>query len=513
VNESHRLDLLLSRSAQQSPNNVAVEDPGRSSLSYAELRAAADTIAEALRKAGVREGDRVGICAPKSVGTVAAIFGILTAKAAYVPVDYSAPGERNSYIFNDCNVRAIVTTERLLASLFNGDGSFAMSDKVAIPRADDLDLIIATRVNPSQSEVSVPPGLAYILYTSGSTGKPKGVMHSHATALAFVDWCSQEFKPTAADRFSSHAPFHFDLSILDLYVPMLHGATIVLIGEERGKQPLQLAPLIATSRITIWYSTPSILRLLVEFGKMDRHDYSALRIVHYAGEVFPPKHQRALRRFWPHPRYYNLYGPTETNVCTFDVVTEVPPDDYKGPLPIGRVCSGDKTRVVDLDGRIAKLGTEGELQVTGGSVMLGYWNLPERNAIAFETDSDGVRWYKTGDVVIEDETGNFLFHGRRDRMVKRRGYRVELGEIEAALNRHPQISEAGVIAVPDAESGVLIKAFVAWNGEKAPSIVDLKGIAAAGLLAYMIPDRFAVLDRLPKTSTDKLDYQKLRELP
>ena len=132
VNESHRLDLLLSRSAQQSPNNVAVEDPGRSSLSYAELRAVADTIAEALRKAGVREGDRVGICAPKSVGTVAAIFGILTAKAAYVPVDYSAPGERNSYIFNDCNVRAIVTTERLLASLF-GDGSFAVAGKMTDP--------------------------------------------------------------------------------------------------------------------------------------------------------------------------------------------------------------------------------------------------------------------------------------------------------------------------------------------------------------------------------------------
>ena len=296
MNESHRLDLLLSRSAQQSPDNIAVEDPGRSSLSYAELRAVADTIAAALRAAGVREGDRVGICAPKSVGTVAAIFGILTAKAAYVPVDYSAPGERNSYIFNDCNVRAIVTTERLLAALFDGDGSFAASDKVQIPRADDLDLIIATRVNPSKTEASVPPGLAYILYTSGSTGKPKGVMHSHATALAFVDWCSQEFKPTAADRFSSHAPFHFDLSILDLYVPMQHGATIVLIGEERGKQPLQLAPLIATSRITIWYSTPSILRLLVEFGKMERHDYSALRIVHYAGEVFPPKHQRALRK-------------------------------------------------------------------------------------------------------------------------------------------------------------------------------------------------------------------------
>lgn len=143
--------------------------------------------------------------------------------------------------------------------------------------------------------------------------------------------------------------------------------------------------------------------------------------------------------------------------------------------------------------------------------MLGYWNLPERNAQAFVTAKDA-RWYRTGDLVIEQTAGEFIFLGRRDRMVKRRGYRVELGEIEAALHRHEHISEAGVIAVPDAESGVLIKAFVSWTGATPPSIVDLKGIAASSLPAYMIPDRFTVVSALPKTSTDKLDYQKMREL-
>lgn len=511
-----RLDLLLSRSAGESPDAIAVEDPDRASLTYARLQDAAERIAAMLRTAGLREGGRVGICAPKSVGTLAAVFGILNAKGAYVPVDSGAPPERNAYIFNDCAVEAIVTTDRLLDSLNRAQETahFVTLGKIEIPAAPDLGLLLAARQNPP-AVAPVPSwaaGLAYILYTSGSTGKPKGVMHSHRTALSFVDWCSAEFQPTAADRFSSHAPFHFDLSILDLFVPIKHGATIVLINEERGKQPAQLAPLIAASRVSVWYSTPSVLRLLVEFGKMERYDYSALRLALYAGEVFPPKHQRALRKHWPHPRYYNLYGPTETNVCTFDPVSSVPPDDFTGPLPIGRTCPGDRTRVVDLDGKEVKRGEEGELLVAGGTVMLGYWNLPERNALAFQENVDGSRWYRTGDLVIEDDAGAYVFLGRRDRMVKRRGYRVELGEIEAALHRHEHISEAGVIAVPDAESGVLIKAFVSWTGGSPPSIVELKGIASAVLPAYMIPDRFCVVSALPKTSTDKLDYQKMREL-
>jgi amino acid adenylation domain-containing protein len=516
MGEPRRLDLLLSRSASETPAAIAVEDPGKAFLTYADLEAAAQSIAAILREAGVREGDRIGICAAKSVGTVASIFGILKAQGAYVPVDSGAPPERNLYIFKDCAVRAVITSARLLDALNAAGDSphFVAFSKVEIPAVADLDLILAVRraLGTAEAIPSWAAGLAYILYTSGSTGKPKGVMHSHLTALSFIDWCSVELQPTAADRFSSHAPFHFDLSILDLYVPIKHGARVVLISEERGKQPLQLAPLIAENRITVWYSTPSILRLLVEFGKMERHDYSALRLALYAGEVFPPKHQRALRNLWPHPRYYNLYGPTETNVCTYDQVVDVPPDDFTGPLPIGRACSGDRTRVVDPDGKDVNRGEEGELLVAGGSVMLGYWNLPERNAQAFAEDADGARWYRTGDVVVENGAGEYIFLGRRDRMVKRRGYRVELGEIEAALHRHELISEAGVIAVPDAESGVLIKAFVSWTGADTPSIVELKGIAAAALPAYMIPDRFTVVSALPKTSTDKLDYQKMREL-
>jgi acyl-CoA synthetase (AMP-forming)/AMP-acid ligase II len=215
---------------------------------------------------------------------------------------------------------------------------------------------------------------------------------------------------------------------------------------------------------------------------------------------------------WPHPKYYNLYGPTETNVCTFHDVPASIPGDRTEALPIGKASSGDELRVVGSDGRDVAPGAEGELLVAGGSVMLGYWNRPEQTTASFEVDGAGRRWYRTGDVVVDEGGGSLRFVGRRDRMVKRRGYRVEIGEIEAALYRHESVREAAVVALPDPESGVLIKAFLSCAGASAPSILELKRFCAANLPQYMVPDRFLVLPALPKTSTDKTDYQTLARL-
>lgn len=523
------LHQLLHESAERFPQREAVRDPLRDTrISYRDLAACANKVREAIDSVGFIHGDRVGICAPKSIGTVAGIFGVLEALGTYVPVDSEAPAQRNAYIFEDCSVRAVIADRGAVEGLqvaWGGD---------SLVHASDLDFtnqyganLVLLDAGPSDDAARPPERgtpdaredagsdeapLSYILYTSGSTGKPKGVMHNHRTALSFVDWCSTVFEPTEKDRFSSHAPFHFDLSILDLYVPLKHGASLVLFGESLGKQPGQLAKVIAEEGITAWYSTPSILRLIVEYGQLDEKDFSALRIVNFAGEVFPIKHLLALKALWPNPRYFNLYGPTETNVCTYYEVPDTIDPNRTEPFPIGIKCSRNQTRVIGLDGREANPGEEGELQVYGGSVMLGYWNLPERNAEAFVIDDDGRAWHKTGDVVREDANGDYLFIGRRDRMVKRRGYRVELGEIEAALHRHESISEAAVIAVPDEEGGVVVRAFYAWTGDSAPSIIALKQFCTKHLPLYMIPDSLSVQPSLPKTSTDKIDYQKLKEL-
>jgi amino acid adenylation domain-containing protein len=508
-----KLHHWLEAAAEHAPRREAVTDPGRGSITYGELNRLADYLCGVLRAAGVARGDRVGIYAPKSIGTVIAIYGVLKAEGAYVPVAYDAPAARNAYIFTDCAVRAIVIERSLVDGLRERfvQSALPVLDELHALRIWGIDLVLVGGIHSTDNDQKPPEDLAYILYTSGSTGQPKGVMLTHANALSFVEWCAATFDVDEDDRFSSHAPFHFDLSVLDLYLPLNLAATLILISEDVGKQPLKLAECIADHRISVWYSTPSILRLLIESGRMQSHRYDSLKIVLFAGEVFPVKHLRALMVVWPRATYFNLYGPTETNVCTWYRIPETIPEDRTEPFPIGTVCSGDQARVVDTAGNDVAPGEEGELLISGPSVMAGYWNLPERNAKAFVESADGRRWYGTGDIVREDPPGTYVYIGRRDRMVKRRGYRVELGEIESTLYRHASVTEAAAVALAG-EDGVLIKAFVTWCGKEKPSTIAMKQFCMDHLPPYMVPDRFSFLPSLPKTSTNKIDYQGLKEL-
>jgi amino acid adenylation domain-containing protein len=510
---------LLENSALRYPDKTAVLVPGGASLTYAELSQLSDRLRDRLVHLGVKRGDRIGMRLHKAVDGIAAIFGILKAGAAYVPVDAESPVARGAYILNNCQVKAVVTERKLEAGLVEELSKLgATPSMLAIdtetstqPLRDLLDsLQHAESAAQAASARIAPDDIAYILYTSGSTGNPKGVVLSHRNAASFIDWCSEVFQPVCEDRFSSHAPFHFDLSILDIYVSLKHGATLVLIGEALGKDPGRLASVIASERITIWYSTPSILSLLANYGKLPRFDYSALRMVFFAGEVFPIPQYRALHAFWSKPRYFNLYGPTETNVCTWYEVAGDGSIDQMSTFPIGRICPPNLGIVVDEHNEPVKVGEAGELLVHGTNVMSGYWNLPEQNARAFFVDDKGRKWYHTGDIVVEEPELGYRYVSRRDRMVKRRGYRVELGEIEIALSKHPDIREAACIAVADAESGVRVCAFVGCSDGKSLSIIALKAHASQNLPPYMIPDLFKVLERLPRTSTDKIDYQALK---
>lgn len=514
------LSQLLDHTARKFPERIAVEDADGSSVTYGELDDLSNRLRDALLSKGILPGDRVGIYLRKSIDAVASIFGILKAGAAYVPVDPGSPASRNAYIFGDCDVKSILIESQFVASL---SAEFTYQKKLphffelhgvgggqhllaALERASTPATVL-----PSLPDIS-PTDLAYILYTSGSTGKPKGVMISHQNALRFIDWCSEAFVPSENDRFSSHAPFHFDLSILDLFVSIKHGAAVVLIPEDTGKDPQRLAHLISEKGISVWYSTPSILSFLAQFGKLERYQFPDLRLVLFAGEVFPVRYLRLLQSLLPAPRYFNLYGPTETNVCTFFEIPRSIADDITKPFPIGKACSHYKIRLVDEASRDVPTGTTGELLAAGPGVMLGYWNLPEKTASAFFVDASGESWYKTGDMVFHDEQGNYHYVSRRDRMVKKRGYRVELGEIEAGLYRHPAVNEAAVIAVASEDDGVHIKAYLSFNGGQSPTRIELKRFCSQNLPTYMVPDFFTFLDSLPKTSTNKIDYQSLKSL-
>jgi len=514
------LHHLLDLSASRFPDNVAIEESETGSIRYAELAHLSDRLRDRLRVMGVRTGDRVGICMRKSADAIASMFGIMKTGAAYVPADSTAPVSRNAYIFDNCAVKVVIVEERLVKALNSEFSQLGFAPQMVVidgtgagaplvKALDELDAVNAVASAPSAA--ADPSRLAYILYTSGSTGQPKGVMLSHGNASCFIDWCSDVFQPNEHDRFSSHAPFHFDLSILDVYVSLKHGATLVLVEEQLGKEPTRLALWVAEKKITIWYSAPSILGLLAQFGKLEQHDYSALRLVLFAGEVFPIKYLKLLKSLWLRPRYFNLYGPTETNVCTFYEVARLLPESQAEPVPIGKACHPYyEALIVNEAGAEVAKGVEGELCIAGPGVMQGYWNLPENTAKAFLPDRD-TRWYRTGDIVVELPDGNYKFVGRWDRMIKKRGYRIELGEIEAALYRHPAIKEAAVVAFPDID-GVAIKAFIGTRDGSKLSIIELKKFCSENLPLYMIPDSFCFLESLPKTSTDKIDYLKLKNL-
>jgi acyl-coenzyme A synthetase/AMP-(fatty) acid ligase len=230
----------------------------------------------------------------------------------------------------------------------------------------------------------------------------------------------------------------------------------------------------------------------------------------FAGEVFPVKHPRAITTAWPQAVFYNLYGPTETNVCTYSKIPAVVPPDRTDPYPIGHLCSHCRGIVLESPGgpEVTRH-HEGLLHISGSSVFAGYWN---RHDADLFVERDGLRYYNTGDVVRETSDDGYIYVGRRDRMVKRRGFRIELGEIERGLYQNEKVREAAVIAVPDTESGVRIIACISAATGVSPSIIELKSFCSRALPSYMNPDMFLVVDSLPQTSTGKTDYQGLRRL-
>lgn len=511
---AYLLSHLLANSVQQYANHVAVVDKKRT-LTYGDLEQLSNQFACLLQQAGVVRGDRVGIYLQKSLAAVAAIFGVLKCGAVYVPLDPTAPPARIAYIIENCEMKALLSSSQKLATFQKA--APALKHYPTFILVDDEQTLATASTNPPPDSPAIEHDLAYILYTSGSTGTPKGVMISHRASLTFVNWACDTFSLQATDRVSSHAPFHFDLSIFDIFATIKAGGTIILVPPALSVFPLNLAKFIAEQKITVWYSVPSILTSLVLRGNLPEQDLSALRTILFAGEVFPLKYLRQLVALVPQPNYYNLYGPTETNVCTYYRVkdTDLIPERVEA-LSIGQACSNTETFVVDEGGAIVTPGEIGELYVRGPGIMRGYWGLPEKTGAVLvsytsQTMLGAEIVCRTGDLVKEAPNGDYIFLGRRDNMVKSRGYRIELDEIEVVLYNHPAIETLAVIAVPDEEITNVIKAVVVCRAGQRVSQSELQGFCAQSLPKYMVPDSIEFRDKLPQTSTGKVDKTSLRQ--
>lgn len=516
---------LLRDAAAAHPDRSALADGDRL-LTYQELDDLSSRLAATLVDAGVRRGDRVGLYLDKSAESVIAVYAALKAGAAYVPLDPDAPPARLAHIIGNCSIEALATGAEkatvwpevvrscpLLRTLvvLNADDA---------PRPDPRIALVGERrwrsSTPLAADVpAIEQDLAYLLYTSGSTGDPKGVMLTHRNALTFVLWAAERFGVGPEDRLSSHAPLHFDLSTFDLFAAAAGAATVVLAPSSSSIFPVQVARFIEGNGITVWYSVPSILSMLVSRGGLHEGAFPNLRTVLFAGEVFPTKYLRRLMELMPHAGFFNLYGPTETNVCTYYEVPTLDPDEAAA-IPIGRAIDDVDVFAVTHEGGIAAPGEVGELYVRGPSVMRGYWGDPERTNRMLVPDPTGgeVRdlVYRTGDLVVEEADGNYRLLGRRDSQIKSRGYRIELGDVEAALYAHPDVLECAVVAVPDEMVTNRLHAFVVVRGDGL-NASDLAAFCAERIPRYMIPERFDFRDRLPKTSTGKVDRRSLEPAP
>jgi amino acid adenylation domain-containing protein len=391
-------------------------------------------------------------------------------------------------------------------------------DGADLPSSPGLDVLPWSAIEAERDDaIAARPAIetdpAYLLYTSGSTGKPKGVILTHRHARTFIDWGVDLFDIRPSDKLSNHAPNHFDLSVFDIYAAMKAGASVNPVPDEVNSFPLQLAQWIDSFGITVWYSVPSALIRMLLHGKLERFEFARLRHVLFAGEVFPVKYLRDFQAKLPKMELWNLYGPTETNVCTYYKVPLLPADQAT-EIPIGRACENTDVFALTDDGQVAGPGGVGELVVRGPSVMPGYWGLPERTAQSLVPNpiqpSYGELIYKTGDYVKLREDGDYDFIGRKDNQVKSRGYRIELGDVEQAVYRHEAVREAAVVAVPDAEIGAKLKLVLVTHTEGALTRKDIEAFCQLHLPRYMVPEIIEFRSSLPRTSTGKTDRQALQ---
>ncbi|RFS82292.1 D-alanine--poly(phosphoribitol) ligase [Actinomadura spongiicola] len=487
---------------------------GRRTISYGELAATVAVLSAGILGLGARPGDRVAVWMDKGPEYAETVLAALRAGCAYVPIDAGQPAARADTILRDAEPIVLFTDRRHLAlldglepapkptSIVVVDGVPQTNTLPAVARDEFLDGAARDTATSRPPRIT-PSDLAAILYTSGSTGTPKGVKISHRNLTAFTGWARRELDVGADDVFANHASFNFDLSTFDLFVALSVGAAVWIVEDAQARDVAALATGIREHGVTVWYSVPSILMLLTASGALTAETAAGLRYVLFAGEVYPMPGLRELSALLnSRTVLYNLYGPTETNVCTYH---RVRPEDLRRdePLPIGRAVGNARLIVVDEnDEPLHDPDAIGELIVEGDCVTPGYWGR--------EPDPSGKARHATGDLVNRDADGLLVYRGRKDRMVKVSGYRVELGEIEAVALRHPAIAEAAVLLEGDGADARLVLYHSVRDGADAPGLIEVKRHCARHLPTYMVPHAATRLEALPRNANGKVDLGRLR---
>ncbi len=488
----------------ESPDVAAVVFEGQQ-LTYRELNAKANQLAQYLVKQGVEPEDPVGICVDRSLDMIVGLMGILKSGGAYVPLDPSYPGDRLSFMLEDAGITLLLSHKHLTERLpeFSGDIIYLDNDRGIIDRESDTNL--SNRVKPDN--------MAYIMYTSGSTGRPKGVVITHHNVVGFLSSYKHVTRDGSRRIGTSVAPFSFDTSVEEIYSNLCYGGTLHIIRPENSSDVTYFADYLVDNQITTTYIVPDFLQGVASQLE-NRKDLLNLKCV-ITG--LRPKKQAALqcvRDLSDDIRILNAYGPTEVTygATAFEFIQT---DDPDRDTPIGRPFPNYEVYIVDSHLQPVPVGVPGELLIGGVGLARGYLNRPELTLEKFIphpfNDQPGLRLYRSGDLVRYLADGNIEFLGRIDDQVKVRGYRVEPGEVETVLGQNPDIEETAVIAGDDNAGGKRLIAYYVPLQKKRVPIGELRNALQKKLPEYMVPSVFIMLDALPRMSNGKIDRRALPE--
>ena len=491
------LHELVQAQARQTPERTAIRVQQRET-SYADLEARSNQIARALRARGVRRGTLVGLCLERTEDMVASLLAVLKAGGAYLPLDPSFPSERLAFMVEDSGM-ALVVSQSNLADRHGApqERTFALDAADAVLQAESAAPL------PRDQDSATPEDPAYVLYTSGSTGKPKGVRIPHRAAINFL--VSMQDSPGLGpdDRLVAVTTLSFDISLLELLLPLTVGAQIILASRDQALEGTALRELVESTSATVMQATPATWRILIETGWRGTKSFKAL----CGGEALTLDLAEAL--LVRTGELWNMYGPTETTV--WSACWQV--RDPGAGISIGRPIANTSVWVLDSNLEPCPVGVPGELYIGGDGLALGYLNRPELTRERFvEVALDQghpTLLYKTGDLGRWRSDGLLVCLGRTDSQVKVRGYRIELGEIEAAIASHPGIRQVVVLAREDRASDVRLVAYVVAG--EAPRFTDaeLRTFLRKTLPDYMVPQHFMLLDAIPTLPNGKVDRKRL----
>ncbi|HEV3458220.1 MAG TPA: amino acid adenylation domain-containing protein, partial [Thermoanaerobaculia bacterium] len=507
-----RLHRWIERQAALTPGATAVVGEGES-LTYRDLDARANRLARRLRRMGVRVDEPVAICAERSPALVVGLLGILKAGGAYLPLDPSYPSERLAFMIEDglggLAAPVLLAQVDLLAASVAGAGARLIDLDAAAGPAGDAD-------GAPLDGGAGADNLAYVIYTSGSTGRPKGVMNTHRGIVNRIAWMQRAHGLTPADRVLQKTPVSFDVSVWELFWPLAVGARLVLARPGGHRDPAYLMRRIEEQGVTVLHFVPSMLHAFLAQPGLGR--CRSLRRVIASGEALPAelaaRFHELLGGAGETTELHNLYGPTEAAVEV--TAHRTLPGPARRAVPIGRPIANLGIWLLDPELQPVPLGVPGELYIGGTGLARGYLRRPGLTAERFvphPLGRPGERLYRTGDLARFSADGEIEFLGRTDDQVKLRGFRIEPGEIEAALAGHPAVREAAVVAREERPGEVRLAAYVVpAKPGPGPEAGDLRDALRRVLPEHMVPADFTLVDALPLTPSGKLDRGALRAL-